>query len=69
MSQLEASMAYQAAHQTLDENSAAPYLARLNQADVELQQARIPPKFVTNFCFSPNGCAHVFRMVEWWHNL
>ena len=62
-------MAYQAAHQTLDENSAAPYLARLKQADVELQQARIPPKFVTNFCFSPNGCAHVFRMVEWWHNL
>ena len=70
MHQLEASMAYQAAHQSsLTEDSAAPYLTKLKQADIELQQARIPPKFVTNFCFSQNGCAHVFRIVEWWHNL
>ena len=29
----------------------------------------MPPKFVTNFCFSPHGTANVFRIVEWWQHL
>ena len=50
-------MSYESAQQTLSADAAAPYLAKLRFAEEALRIAKVPPKFVTNFCFSPHGTA------------